>query len=311
VSNGIAAPTWQEIASSLPSQTGNNGKFLTTNGTAASWATIKELGNGTATGQLMIWNNTASAWQVLSVGTDGQVLTLASGSPSWADATDALVDGTVNGQVLYWNSAGAAWTALTAGVAKTALISNGAAAAPSYRDIATAMLDGKGSGFPRWNDTTDAITIYTRLTASLIDSNLTTITDTFAAPVMLFAPAGINQVFIAKEMSYCLAQQLPTTGTQVAGMVLTLKSGTGLYAGWEAAPTGTPPSGTAGDMLIYTTEWAVLAKPTGTKILQNASGTFSWIDAPTGVPTGGSTSMVLQKASATNYAVEWDWVRSV
>ncbi|HVZ96420.1 MAG TPA: hypothetical protein VG847_06070 [Chitinophagaceae bacterium] len=33
-------PTWSAIASDLPTQTGNNGKFLTTNGSSSSWATI-------------------------------------------------------------------------------------------------------------------------------------------------------------------------------------------------------------------------------------------------------------------------------
>lgn len=33
---------WEDAATSLPSQSGNSGKFLTTNGTAASWQTINE-----------------------------------------------------------------------------------------------------------------------------------------------------------------------------------------------------------------------------------------------------------------------------
>lgn len=39
ISNGISAPTWGTL-DALPSQTGNSGKYLTTNGTTASWATI-------------------------------------------------------------------------------------------------------------------------------------------------------------------------------------------------------------------------------------------------------------------------------
>jgi len=38
--NGSAAPTWVSPPSSLPSQTSNNGKYLTTNGSVASWATV-------------------------------------------------------------------------------------------------------------------------------------------------------------------------------------------------------------------------------------------------------------------------------
>ena len=33
-------PTWQDAPVSLPSQTGEDGKYLTTNGTEASWATV-------------------------------------------------------------------------------------------------------------------------------------------------------------------------------------------------------------------------------------------------------------------------------
>jgi hypothetical protein len=39
-SNGASAPTWQAAPVSLPSQTGNSGKYLTTDGSAASWATV-------------------------------------------------------------------------------------------------------------------------------------------------------------------------------------------------------------------------------------------------------------------------------
>ena len=39
-SNGNAAPTWQAVPSSLPAQTSNSGKYLTTDGTSASWSTV-------------------------------------------------------------------------------------------------------------------------------------------------------------------------------------------------------------------------------------------------------------------------------
>lgn len=45
-SNGNAAPTWQSI-SALPSQTGNSGKYLTTDGTTASWASVTATLSGT------------------------------------------------------------------------------------------------------------------------------------------------------------------------------------------------------------------------------------------------------------------------
>lgn len=50
-SNGTAAPTWSTI-NALPSQTGNAGKFLTTDGTNASWAASGASAEG------VIWENT-------------------------------------------------------------------------------------------------------------------------------------------------------------------------------------------------------------------------------------------------------------
>ena len=51
-SNGTSAPTWQAAPVSLPSQTGNTGKYLTTDGTTASWGTVSAgatLANDTST----------------------------------------------------------------------------------------------------------------------------------------------------------------------------------------------------------------------------------------------------------------------
>lgn len=51
----------QAGGSSLPSQTGNSGKFLTTDGTDASWSDKPLVNNGTGTGNLNICGSTASA----------------------------------------------------------------------------------------------------------------------------------------------------------------------------------------------------------------------------------------------------------
>lgn len=52
-SNGTAVPTWTTI-DALPSQTGNAGKFLTTDGTNASWAASGASAEG------VIWENTTT-----------------------------------------------------------------------------------------------------------------------------------------------------------------------------------------------------------------------------------------------------------
>jgi hypothetical protein len=72
----------------LPSQTGNSGKFLTTNGTAESWGTVDlttktDKSTLTTTGDIY-YASSASTPARLGIGTTGQVLTVASGLPSWA-----------------------------------------------------------------------------------------------------------------------------------------------------------------------------------------------------------------------------------
>ena len=62
--------TWGSAGSSLPSQTGQSGKFLTTDGTDASWANVSsqlsDLTDVTITsatnGQSLVYNNTSGKW---------------------------------------------------------------------------------------------------------------------------------------------------------------------------------------------------------------------------------------------------------
>ena len=73
--------------SQLPSQTGNSGKYLTTDGTSPSWGTISATTPAGSTGQVQY--NNAGAFGAISSGTSGQVLTSqGSGSaPTWATAS--------------------------------------------------------------------------------------------------------------------------------------------------------------------------------------------------------------------------------
>ena len=81
----------------LPSQTGNNGKYLTTNGTTSSWSTLasvaisgnyndlKNTPKGNSIGDMLFWNGTS--WIAINVGLPGQFLQLtASNIPSWSGA---------------------------------------------------------------------------------------------------------------------------------------------------------------------------------------------------------------------------------
>lgn len=65
VSSGV--PAWQTPASGLPSQTGNAGKYLTTDGTTASWAST----GAAAGGAIYVNNTTISANYTIAAGQNG------------------------------------------------------------------------------------------------------------------------------------------------------------------------------------------------------------------------------------------------
>lgn len=68
--NGNNLALYSDItAGTLPSQTGNSGKFLTTNGTDASWATINAIQNeATGSGSIAIGGATATLGGAVSIG---------------------------------------------------------------------------------------------------------------------------------------------------------------------------------------------------------------------------------------------------
>lgn len=79
-------PAWAPPAGgSLPSQAGNSGKLLTTNGTAASWAALSALLDSFSSTQGAILFRNSGAWSALSPGTSGYLLKCGGGgaNPSW------------------------------------------------------------------------------------------------------------------------------------------------------------------------------------------------------------------------------------
>ena len=62
--------TWATVSANLPSQTGNSGKFLTTNGTDASWSSISQLPSQTdQNGKYLTTNGTTASWTTLTIPT--------------------------------------------------------------------------------------------------------------------------------------------------------------------------------------------------------------------------------------------------
>lgn len=82
----------------LPSQTGQSGKFLTTNGTDASWATVDVLPSQTSqSGKFLTTNGTAVSWANIptelpsQTGQSGKYLTTNGTTASWADASGSTI----------------------------------------------------------------------------------------------------------------------------------------------------------------------------------------------------------------------------
>ena len=104
-----AANSATTAASYTPSQTGNSGKFLTTNGTSTSWGTVDALPSQTGnSGKYLTTNGTASSWDAIDISTADVTgtLTIAKGGTGAAtrqEAMDALAGAVTSGQYLRGN----------------------------------------------------------------------------------------------------------------------------------------------------------------------------------------------------------------
>lgn len=112
--------TWS-VVNCLPSQGSNNGKFLTTNGSTASWVSISVVpGQDAATvGKFLISNGSVASWESVSQvpsqsGAEGKFLTSTSGSASWATVSQLPSQSGANGKFLTSNGTTASWASVSA-----------------------------------------------------------------------------------------------------------------------------------------------------------------------------------------------------
>ena len=74
VASGYKLPTtteWSNKQDALPSQTGNSGKFLTTNGSTMSWGTVEALPDQTGqSGKFLTTNGSTMSWEEIQGGSD-------------------------------------------------------------------------------------------------------------------------------------------------------------------------------------------------------------------------------------------------
>ena len=113
-----SAASWANIPTEIPTQTGNSGKFLTTNGTSASWADVDKFpsqsGNSgkflTTDGTDVSWANVSGGSLPSQSGNSGKFLTTDGTDASWATVSGSLPTQTGNsGKFLTTDGTDASW----------------------------------------------------------------------------------------------------------------------------------------------------------------------------------------------------------
>lgn len=103
-----ANPSWiTSLAETkvLPTQSGNSGKFLTTNGSSSSWATVDALPSQTGnSGKFLTTNGSVASWTAAAVSTSDDTTTDATYYPSLFMTTSGSITNTkVSSTKLYFN----------------------------------------------------------------------------------------------------------------------------------------------------------------------------------------------------------------
>ena len=116
-------PSWSNIPSQIPAQTGYSGDFLTTNGTIISWSAISQVPNVTGSSGLFLGNNGVNySWMSLPnqlpalTGQSGKYLTTDGSSTYWTPILSLpAINGTTSGQVLSNNGTNTYWESISSG----------------------------------------------------------------------------------------------------------------------------------------------------------------------------------------------------
>jgi len=213
---------------SLPTMTGNSGKFLTTDGTVASWAVVNALPTQTGnSGKILSTNGTVASWiavptELPTLGTALQVLRVNAGGTAleYAAAPSATPAG--SNTEIQFNNAGAfgasanlAWTgtnllvnastaigSLTAPTARLTITSTGATAATS----ALLVTNSSGTETLRVRDDGEI----------LINKDQSVTTQSSAVITVQSADTNTNLVFVPKGTGAIIAGP-PPDGTAVGG----------------------------------------------------------------------------------------------
>lgn len=250
IAHGGTGQTTQQLAidALLPSQGGNSGKVLGTNGTTSLWTTVSG-GGGTVTS--ISTNNGISGGPITTTGiislANQSSLTVLSNITGGATAptgntVSAVLDATVGssqGTLAYRNASG--WVPLAAGTTGQVLQTGGAAGNPSWT---TALVNGTtgATQAPGDNTTKIATTAFVNGTALNITNGSVGTTqapgdNTTKVATTAFVTAAVNAVALPAPFavgSYVMAKSggSQSPGNTVAGSSLTVMSGEASGSAW-------------------------------------------------------------------------------
>lgn len=145
----VIPPT--ELINILPSQSGNSGKYLTTNGSALSWATVDALPSQTSqSGKFLTTNGSAASWANIPTeipsqsGQSGKFLTTNGSAVSWDDVPAGLPSQTGNsGKYLTTDGTDASWGASSSVTTMGIGTANGLATLNQYGRLSGAQAASK------------------------------------------------------------------------------------------------------------------------------------------------------------------------
>lgn len=282
----------------VPTQTGQSGKYLTTDGSAASWATVDSLPSQTGNaGEFLTTDGTNASWAVVAGSlaqpteptspTDGQI---------WVDT-----DGTaLINQLLRWSKAPAGGT--------TTLSGNDDNSVPLTYSVGYEQVFQNGALLARGSD----YTATNGTTISLTNASVTgDIFEVFAAqPVAIsdvYTQAQANAAFINDSLLTTTGDIIYASGANTparraigtTGQVLTVSGG---------VPTWATPS--SGGMTLLSTTTLSGATTTINSISQDYLELFVYIYGVTNATANGALQVAPNNATTSNVRAEVYYVSS-
>jgi hypothetical protein len=281
----------QAFSSTLPSQTGNNGKYLTTDGTSASWGTIAT--SGDVSGPASAVDSRVAAFD----GITGKLIkdsgkALPSGTIVGTSDTQTLTNKTWNGVTIGVGYGGTGLASYTIGdipyASDTTTLSKLAGVA-----VGNVLLSGGVGAAPSWGK----VSLTSHISGTLALGNGGTGQTTAQAAMNALAASVADGYYLRGNgtnavMTQIQAADVPTLNQNTTGSAATLTTSRAIYGNnfnGSAALTQVIAStygGTGNGFTKFT--GPVTSEKTFT--LPNASATLTYDGGPLGTPSSGNLS---------------------